>query len=444
MLLLFIIAAISVAALSDFFAVDELVLYHKEMNISGTGNYDTTGTGAELTKSYDQLHSEINKNLQKYNDVYGYYDAFIICAAHGHVMYTNAKEADLGTNLSVGEYKNSGLGKLWGEVVKGQKTTIVDLEPYEPSNGVPAMFIGSPLIINGKINAVIALQVNNEKISQMLTNTTGMGDSGEIYCVGKDKLMRTESRFAEKGATSVLNLEIDTTASKVLDQNSGEVFTENIKGYRGSNVLSVFSHARIDETLDADFDWAIIAEIDKSEIMAPVYRLLWILGTIAVVVIISAVVIMTFFSKSISKPIQIGVEAAQQISTGNLKVSIEKKYMARKDEIGLLSNALQNMIIRISEIVSVVVTGSEQIASASTQLSSGNQDLSNRTEQQATALEETSSAIEEMNSSIRSNADNTGSADQLSRDALERTNNKCIIIAVNIIIFLKVFIYFRM
>jgi len=83
MLLLFIIAAISVAALSDFFAVDELVLYHKEMNISGTGNYDTTGTGAELTKSYDQLHSEINKNLQKYNDVYGYYDAFIICSFQG-------------------------------------------------------------------------------------------------------------------------------------------------------------------------------------------------------------------------------------------------------------------------------------------------------------------------------------------------------------------------
>ncbi len=117
------------------------------------------------------------------------------------------------------------------------------------------------------------------------------------------------------------------------------------------------------------------------------------------------------------------MEAAEEIATGNLNLAIDSKNLLRKDEIGQLSNALQNMITRISEIVNVVLTGSEQIASASTQLSSGNQDLSNRTEQQATSLEETSSAIEEMNSSIRSNADNTGSADQLSRDALEKTDD---------------------
>ncbi|WP_028974385.1 HAMP domain-containing methyl-accepting chemotaxis protein [Spirochaeta cellobiosiphila] len=91
------------------------------------------------------------------------------------------------------------------------------------------------------------------------------------------------------------------------------------------------------------------------------------------------------------------------------------------NELGVYQKML-NMKMKLSEIVSNVLTGTEQIATSSEQLASGNQDLSNRTEQQASALEETSAAIEEMNASVKSNADNTTSADQLSREAVNKTN----------------------
>ena len=404
-------------------AIDHLILYHQEMNVSSTGNYDLTGEGGNLTRNYSDIYNEINANLQKYNDIYGYYDVFVLCAKHGHVMYTNTRESDLGENMSVGQYKDSGLGKLWRKVVKDKNTAIVDLEAYEPSNGIPAMFIGSPVFKDGEMTAVIALQINHENINKILNATTGMGESGESYIVGEDRLMRSESRFSKGGESTVLSLMVDTQASQVLDQSSSEPFSSIFKDYRGIDVLSVYSHMTIDEILNADFDWALIAEIDESEIMQPVYSLIVILVIIALVIIAIAILIMIFLSRSLSIPIKVAVDAAQQISTGDLKLTIENKYLERKDEIGLLAKALNQMINKLTEVVSVVLTGSEQIATASEQLSSGNQDLSNRTEQQATALEETSSAIEEMNSSIRSNADNTGSADQLSRDALEKTSD---------------------
>jgi len=404
-------------------AVEKLILYHEEMNISGTGDFDITGESEDLTRSYTEIYDSINKDLQKYNDVYGYYDVFIICAKHGHVMYTNAREADLGENISVGQYRDSGLGKLYKKVQSEGKTAIVDLEPYAPSDDVPAMFIGSPLFEQGEMKAIIALQVNNGKINKILNSTAGMGESGEAYCVGPDMLMRTESRFSKQGESTVLSLTVDTPASDVLNLEDSSTFHQVFKDYRGIEVVSVFSHTKIDETLNADFDWALIAEIDEAEIMAPVYSLVIILIILAAVIIAIAIVAMIFLSRSISKPIQAAVEASQEISKGNLKIQIDTKNLERKDEIGLLSNSLHEMINKLSDVVSVVLSGSEQIASASMQLSSGNQDLSNRTEQQATALEETSSAIEEMNSSIRSNADNTGTADQLSRDALEKTSD---------------------
>lgn len=404
-------------------AIDQLILYHVEMNISATGSYDTSGSGDHLTRGYEEIYRDINKNLQKYNDIYEYYDVFLICAKHGHVMYTNAREADLGENLSSGQYKSGDLAKLWAKIVKEQRTSISDLSPYAPSGGVPAMFIGSPVIDQGEMSAVVALQVNNDKINELLTSTAGMGESGEVYSVGKDFLMRTESRFSEAGESTVLNLMVDTPASRVLELESIETFTSSFKDYRGIEVLSVYSHLTIDEVLNSDFDWSIIAEIDKAEIMRPVNELILFILTIAVVIVIIAILIMIRLSRSIAIPITKGVEIANEIANGNLDLTVETKYLSRKDEIGQLVSSFQSMITRLSDVVSQVLTGSEQIASASNQLSIGNQDLSARTEQQATALEETSSAIEEMNSSIRSNADNTTSADQLSREALQKTES---------------------
>lgn len=83
--------------------------------------------------------------------------------------------------------------------------------------------------------------------------------------------------------------------------------------------------------------------------------------------------------------------------------------------------SIKQMVIKLSDTVGIVVQGAEQIVSASGQLDAGNQDLAVRTEQQATALEETSSAIEEMNASIRSNADNTISAQKLSSVVTDKT-----------------------
>lgn len=130
------------------------------------------------------------------------------------------------------------------------------------------------------------------------------------------------------------------------------------------------------------------------------------------------VLIGTVIARGISRPLQEGVHFADKLSRGDLSAELK---LDRGDEVGLLARALQTMTEKLKEVISDALSGAEQIASASEQLAMGNQDLSVRTEQQATALEETSSAIEEMNSSIRSNADNTKSADQLSRDALEKS-----------------------
>lgn len=169
------------------------------------------------------------------------------------------------------------------------------------------MFIGSPIFEDFEIIGVCALQINNDVISTICINSAGMGESGEVYCVGEDLLMRTESRFSNEGETTVLSLEIDTPAGNAVNHSSVELFSEVFKDYRDINVSSVYSRMGIDKYLNANFDWVLIAEIDESEVNAPINSLIILLIIIAAIIIVSAIIIMIFFSRSISVLIKRGL-----------------------------------------------------------------------------------------------------------------------------------------
>ncbi len=135
----------------------------------------------------------------------------------------------------------------------------------------------------------------------------------------------------------------------------------------------------------------------------------------AVGILIAVITVSSVLKQLGSDPAELMV-LSETISKGDLT---SREGQSSENSVGVF-NSMLVMKEKLAEIVATVLAGSEQIASASEQLASGNQDLSNRTEQQASALEETSSAIEEMNASVKSNADNTTSADKLARDAATR------------------------
>ncbi|MCP4452213.1 MAG: methyl-accepting chemotaxis protein, partial [Planctomycetes bacterium] len=221
------------------------------------------------TAAYKRLWNDNSKFLNEFNEAYGYYDTFIICSAHGHVMYSAAKESDLGENLGAGHLKDSGLGKLWKKVVTTDAPAIQDFEPYEPSNGEPASFIGAPIKINGQTVAVMALQISLDSINGIMTERTGLGETGESYLVGSDLLMRSDSYLDPKHHTVLASFKdpikgkADTEAIQLA--LSGKTGEDVIIDYNGNPVLSAFAPLDI-----PGLDWAILSEIDVAEAFSPV------------------------------------------------------------------------------------------------------------------------------------------------------------------------------
>ena len=148
-------------------------------------------TNPEVSK-HDDLY------FNKYMSTYGYYDLFLI-DKNGYVFYSAAKEADYHTNMVNGKYSSSNLGQLVRKVLTSRQFAIADFSPYAPSNDEPAAFAAIPLLKGNEVEMVVALQLSTARINAIMQEREGMGDTGETYLVGSDKLMRSDSFLDPKG-----------------------------------------------------------------------------------------------------------------------------------------------------------------------------------------------------------------------------------------------------
>ncbi|KAF1034995.1 MAG: Methyl-accepting chemotaxis protein I [Herbaspirillum frisingense] len=119
-------------------------------------------------------------------------------------------------------------------------------------------------------------------------------------------------------------------------------------------------------------------------------------------------------TRGIVRPLRQAVGLSRKVAAGDLSSYIQAD---RRDEVGQLLAALQDMNGRLREIVSDVRQGTDTIFTVSGEIAEGNQDLSQRTEQQAAALEETASTMEQLITTVRKNAEDAHEASLLAARA---------------------------
>ena len=107
------------------------------------------------------------------------------------------------------------------------------------------------------------------------------------------------------------------------------------------------------------------------------------------------------------------VSMAEKIAGGNLTVEL------KRDEKDRLAGSLNNMVIKLRQIVDDVKSASEYVASGSQELSSTSQEMSQGASEQAAAAEEASSSMEQMAANIKQNASNAHETEKIALKAAE-------------------------
>jgi methyl-accepting chemotaxis protein len=353
--------------------VDELAHWHKVYDVKGDGPYNITDK-QEVQEVYNRYQNYFSTFIKNYD----LYDLFIICQKHGHVMYSVERESDLGANLGSGPLKNSGLAKAWKKVVETGKIAFVDLEPYAPSGGEPAMFMAMPIIAKGgSTKGVVAVQISLEVINEIMQNRVGLGESGETYLVGPDMLMRSNSYLDPTNHSVSASFKNPATGSVRTEATraafAGESGIDIITDYTGGSVLSAYTPVDIYGTT-----WALIAEIDESEVFAPVYNLRNMILIIAAVALIAIILVAYLLGEYISRP--------------------------------------------IARAVNAIAEGSAQVVGASDQIAESSQTLAEGSTQQASSIEEVTASVTQATDINNKNSQSAKEADSLAKEADSATN----------------------
>lgn len=136
----------------------------------------------------------------------------------------------------------------------------------------------------------------------------------------------------------------------------------------------------------------------------------------SIIAIVIAIILAYVITKGIVRPINKGVNFAQEVAKGDLTAKID---IDQEDEIGVLASSLSSMVNKLREIVTSIMSGADSIASASNQMSSTSQEMSQGASEQASSAEEVSSSMEEMVSNIQQNTENAQQTEKIALSAVE-------------------------
>jgi methyl-accepting chemotaxis protein len=326
--------------------VEDLIHVHNVLKVKANAKYPVTHV---LAKEKTNLHENF---FQGYMHDYGYYDIFIVCAKHGHVMYSAAKESDYGENLVYGDLKDSGLFNVWKKVKETKKVSFVDMEPYGPSANAPSMFVGSPIYFDGELKSILVFQISDKSINNIMQFRKGYGTSQEDYLVGPDSLMRSDSYLDKQNHSLLASFanpssgKVDTVAS--INALAGKSNTEIIIDYNGNPVLSSYAPIKIGDSIN----WAIISEIDEAEVLEIPNNIRNIIIMISFVIFIIITLIAIFIiNKSIVNPLvslQSGLVSFFEYINKE-KSDVNPLEIKSNDEIGLMSTVINENIQKVKD-----------------------------------------------------------------------------------------------
>ncbi|WP_018125120.1 methyl-accepting chemotaxis protein [Desulfovibrio oxyclinae] len=133
-------------------------------------------------------------------------------------------------------------------------------------------------------------------------------------------------------------------------------------------------------------------------------------GAVAGFFIIIILPLCIFINRSIVKPLEVSVEAADMVAKGDLTREFAIQY---NDLPGMVNNTLKSMTEKLSGIVGEVKTTAENVGDGSHEVSNSANDLSTGASSQAASVEQVSSSVEEMLGNIERNSENARETERI-------------------------------
>jgi len=239
---------------------------------------------------------------------------------------------------------------------------------------------------SGDVVGVQGLDVSLKGLTDMVGNIE-IGDTGYVALVQGDGTILSHPKKPEMNFENVDKLGIEALS------NIGDIEDQSIEASVDGepHLLNVYT--------SPNTGWKFVAFVNEEELTEKLDSVNQVILLVTIGFVILSIILSYFFASYFSKPLLAFIEQLKYIASGKLTEPVSDKLLGRKDEIGVLAEALQTTQEGVSSILRKVRESSNSVLGTS-------QTLSENIGQTNEATNEIASAINEVASNASSQAEN--------------------------------------
>ncbi len=316
-----------------------------------------------LTLSNDHKHYAFyNKAIRKrFQGIVGqspHLKALFLIDLQGQIVLSTILEEE-GQDLSDQPFFSKGLVAPYVQIPfqSNDFSTALSQQWYDESVTVAMPVLGQ----QGQPLGVIAARASLQPLKDILSERTGLGETGKAYLVNVDRAV-----LAEEGPLLSTSNGSPVDALGINKALEDQTSTSGLyRDYRGVMVIGTYRWL-------PNWSSVLVTEQDLSEGLDAVRGIITLNIAIGVATVVLAVVSALFVTRTIAVPLANLAETVTDIADGNLD---RRAHDARHDEIGVLAQAFNSMTAQLQDLINNL---EERVAERTRALRKANETLERR------------------------------------------------------------------
>ena len=265
----------------------------------------------------------------------------LLLSLDGQVIFSLAREADLGTSLRSGPYKDSPLAQAFDKACPSHtaEAEISDFVFYPPSKKVAA-FIAAPLKKEGTTIGVLAAHLDIDRVSAIAGDYSGLGQTGEIIVgrkIGDEAVFLTPTRHDPEAAFQRRYLLAEASHQPLATAVQGGNGEGAAKDYLAHDVWAVWRYL-------PGIKWGLVVKVDMAEAFAPLAQMRDTALSIACLATCLVLLAALGVARWIVVPIVGLMDSTHQLAVGNFSHRAHESRIAEVTDLARAFNAMAGQI----------------------------------------------------------------------------------------------------
>lgn len=283
----------------------------------------------------------------KNNDTYD----ILLIDKQSNVLFSMVKGPALGTNLTDGKFKHSRLAKAVKDTLETSYEVFSDIENDDlllsaSINKIPSAFITTPVLADGNLIGVLAIQLNLHSIYHSINSVNNRDQSYSQYIIGMDSKLRSP---LNEDITQLLSVYPKSSLFEQY-QNTPTLQGRTQKQFINSKGKAVIGH--ISPLNIANVTWLFVTEIERELALSSATQLMYNSMIMLGVCIILMGYLASKKASAFIRPILQLVEHSKTVAKGQEVTGVQ---VESKGELKLLAFAFNDMLIALKEHESLLV-----------------------------------------------------------------------------------------